>query len=53
MAENWLDQLELSLSLPVCGNLSFQGLDFSPAVQHLPGLPRGEHKRRLLTATSR
>lgn len=31
MAENWLGQLELRVSLPVV-SLSFQGLDFSLAV---------------------
>ena len=32
MAENWLGQLEINVSLPVCESLSFQSLDFSLAV---------------------
>ena len=32
VAENWLGQLELSVSLPVCESLSFQGLNFSLAI---------------------
>lgn len=50
VAENWLGQLELSLPLPVHGSLSVQGLDVSPAVGPLPGLPRGQHKGKVLTA---